>query len=69
MTTLFAQQLLRGFGAGGLELDILGADLVEVSPPFDHAELTSLAGANILFELLCVTAQAAARRAGEVRPR
>jgi len=63
LSTNFAQQLVRGFGTGGLELDILGADLVEVSPPFDHAELTSLAGANILFELLCVTTQATARRA------
>ena len=63
LSTHFAQQLVRGFGTGGLELDILGADLVEVSPPFDHAELTSLAGANILFELLCVTTQATARRA------
>ena len=62
LSTLFAQQLIRGFGTGGLELDVLGADLVEISPPFDHGELTSLAGANILFELLCVTAQAVARR-------
>jgi guanidinobutyrase len=35
-------------------LDILGCDLVEVSPPFDTAELTSLLAANLLFELLCV---------------
>jgi len=35
-------------------LDILGCDLVEVSPPFDTGELTSLLAANLLFELLCV---------------
>jgi guanidinopropionase len=35
-------------------LHILGADLVEVSPPFDNGELTSLLAANLLFELLCV---------------
>ena len=35
-------------------LDIIGADLVEVSPPFDNGELTSLLAANLLFELLCV---------------
>jgi guanidinopropionase len=35
-------------------LDILGCDLVEVSPPFDNGELTSLLAANLLFELLCV---------------
>jgi agmatinase len=35
-------------------LDIVGCDLVEVSPPFDTGELTSLLAANLLFELLCV---------------
>jgi len=35
-------------------LDIIGADLVEVSPPFDNGEITSLLAANLLFELLCV---------------
>lgn len=35
-------------------LDIIGCDLVEVSPPFDSGELTSLLAANLLFELVCV---------------
>jgi agmatinase len=35
-------------------LDIIGCDLVEVSPPFDNGELTSLLAANLLFELVCV---------------
>ena len=35
-------------------LNIVGADLVEVSPPYDNGELTSLLAANLLFELLCV---------------
>jgi agmatinase len=35
-------------------LNIIGADLVEVSPPFDVGELTSLLAANLLYELLCV---------------
>jgi len=35
-------------------LDIIGADLVEVSPPYDTGEITSLLAANLLFELLCV---------------
>jgi guanidinopropionase len=34
-------------------LNIIGADVVEVSPPFDPSGLTALAGATILFELLC----------------
>ena len=35
-------------------LQIVGADLVEVSPPFDNGDITSLLAANLLFELLCV---------------
>jgi len=35
-------------------LDIVGADLVEVSPPFDTGGLTAWLGASLLFELLCV---------------
>ncbi|MEM7176342.1 MAG: agmatinase [Pseudomonadota bacterium] len=34
-------------------LDIRGADMVEVSPPFDSENLTSLNGATIMFEILC----------------
>ncbi|MEM6386798.1 MAG: agmatinase [Pseudomonadota bacterium] len=34
-------------------LDIRGADLVEVSPPFDAAGGTSFLGASVMFELLC----------------
>ncbi len=35
-------------------LNIVGCDLVEVSPPYDTSGNTALTGANILFELLCV---------------
>ena len=35
-------------------LDIVGADLVELSPPFDTNGLTAWLGASLLFELLCV---------------
>jgi arginase family enzyme len=35
-------------------LNIVGCDLVEVSPPYDTGEITSLLAANLLFELLCV---------------
>ncbi|WP_102107801.1 agmatinase [Oceaniglobus roseus] len=37
-------------------LDLVGADLVEVSPPFDVAGLTAWMGATVLFELLCLMA-------------
>jgi guanidinopropionase len=39
------------------DVDIRGADMVEVSPPFDHAGITALNGATIMFELLCVMAK------------
>jgi len=40
-------------------LNFVGCDLVEVSPPYDSAEITSLLAANLLFEqlgLLCLAA-------------
>lgn len=35
-------------------LNIVGCDLVEVSPPYDTGEITSLLAANLLYELICV---------------
>ena len=35
-------------------LSFVGCDLVEVSPPYDSAEITSLLAANLLFEQLCL---------------
>jgi len=35
-------------------LNIVGCDLVEVSPPYDIGEITSLLAANLLYELVCV---------------
>lgn len=43
-------------------LDIIGADLVEVAPPFDPSGLTALTGATILFELLCILAGAVEKK-------
>lgn len=53
-----AQHMVRRL----MGLDVIGADLVEVSPPFDVASLTALAGVNLMFELLCVLADGVARR-------
>ena len=45
-----ALEIIRGcFG-----LNIVGADLVEVSPPYDVSGNTALLGANLLFEMLCI---------------
>jgi len=37
-------------GLAGLQL--AGADVVEVSPPYDHAEITSLAAATVVYKLV-----------------
>ena len=37
-------------------LDIAGADLVEVSPPFDNGGITAWLGASVLFEIMCLMA-------------
>lgn len=34
--------------------NLVGCDLVEVSPPYDSSEITSLLAANLLFEMLCL---------------
>ena len=47
-----AQALAAVRGLRGVQ--IAGADLVEVSPPFDTGGITAWLGASVLFELLCV---------------
>src|SRR2546425_13358111 len=34
--------------------NLVGCDLVEVSPPYDQGEITSLLAANLLFEMICL---------------
>jgi guanidinopropionase len=49
-----AQQVIRRMSG----LNLVGADLVEVSPPFDPQGGTAWLGISLMFELLCVLAQA-----------
>ena len=35
-------------------LNLVGCDLVEVSPPYDNGEVTALLAANLLYEMLCL---------------
>ena len=37
-------------------LDIVGADIVEVAPPYDHAEMTGIAASHTAYELICAMA-------------
>jgi guanidinobutyrase len=50
LTTPQALELIRGLRG----LNIVGCDLVEVSPPYDPSGNTALTGANIMFEMLSV---------------
>ena len=47
MTTREMVNVLRGLAG----VNLISADVVEVSPAYDHAELTSLAAATIIYEL------------------
>jgi agmatinase len=52
---LTSRELLNSLQA--LEgLNVVGADIVEVSPPYDHAEMTGIAAAHVGYELLSVMA-------------
>jgi guanidinobutyrase len=49
LTTIQGIEILRGCRG----LDIVGGDLVEVSPPYDPSGNTALVAANLLYEMLC----------------
>ncbi|MBO9410915.1 MULTISPECIES: agmatinase [unclassified Ruegeria] len=53
-----AQQVIRQMAG----VNLVGADLVEVSPPFDASGGTAWLGISLMFELLCVLAQAVEAR-------
>jgi agmatinase len=42
-------------------LDLVGADIVEVAPAYDHAEITGVAAANLAYEFVSLLAKRAAR--------
>ncbi len=45
-----AAAILRGLAG----IDLIGGDVVEVSPPYDPAGITAVAGAHVAVELLCL---------------
>lgn len=53
ITTIEAQRMLRGFGG----LNLVGGDVVEVSPPFDQTGNTSIVAATLMFEIMCILAE------------
>lgn len=50
LTTIQALEIVRGCAG----LNLVGCDLVEVSPPYDPSGNTAMIGANLLYEMLCV---------------
>jgi len=50
LTTAQAAATLRGIAG----VNLVGGDVVEVSPPYDHAGITAVAAAHVAVELLCL---------------
>ncbi|MEM8803499.1 MAG: agmatinase [Pseudomonadota bacterium] len=50
LSSVQAALLLRGLAG----INLIGADVVEVSPPYDHAAITALAGATIAYDLVAL---------------
>jgi guanidinopropionase len=55
---IISQVMLRGLRG----LQLIGGDVCEVSPLLDPTGHTALNAANLLFEILCVVADAVAQR-------
>ncbi|HSJ50853.1 MAG TPA: agmatinase [Actinomycetota bacterium] len=52
----FSSRELLGILRGLRGLHLVGADIVEVAPAYDHAEITSIAAANVAYELISLLA-------------
>ena len=42
---------------GLVGLNLVGMDVVEVAPPYDHAEITAIAAATVAHDWLCLLAE------------
>ena len=58
MTSRELLEILRGFRG----LNLVGADVVEVSPAYDHAEITGVAAAHVAYDLVSLLATGAHER-------
>ncbi len=50
LTVQQGMEIIRGLRG----VNLVGADIVEISPPYDPQGTTALVGANLAFEMLCV---------------
>jgi agmatinase len=62
LATWQALEMIRSIGG----LNLIGLDVVEVSPPFDHAEISALAAATVAHDWLCLLSQKAGAKPKEV---
>ena len=53
-------EFLRGLGG----LNLIGMDVVEVSPPYDHAEITSLLAATVAHDFLAILVEQKLKNGG-----
>ena len=61
LTGVEVRDIIRGVR----DLDIVGADLMELSPPYDPTGMSACLAAGIAFEEFCLLAEARARRTGK----
>jgi agmatinase len=61
---LTSRQLLDAVRRVCLELPVVGIDVVEVSPPYDHADVTAALANRVVLESLCAIARRRADAAG-----
>ncbi len=59
-----AASIIRGL----TKLNFVGMDMVEVSPPYDHAQITSLAASALIMEYLCLRAWQRGARGATMKP-
>lgn len=52
MTSRELLEILRGLRG----LNLIGADVVEVAPAYDHAEITGIAAAHVVYDLVSLLA-------------
>jgi agmatinase len=62
---LSSRQLLDAVRRSGMELPLAGVDVVEVSPPYDHAEVTAYLANRVVLEVLSGVAWRRRRLQGE----
>lgn len=61
LTSREGRQILRGMRG----VDFIGADIVEIAPPYDCEDMTAILGAALMFEMLCLLSEARVARTGK----